>query len=444
MDMVYKGQPCRDMTESDFDDVRETLQAAKYKIAKKAPYMFHAVMEMKFVLSRTFPALMGVDQYWRCYVRPDGVLALSQAGMIDEVAGVIFHEAMHLLYNHTERADWKHVSVETRTHANVAMDAAINPQVIESGFPLPVGGVFPEVIGLPAGWVWEEYYDHLLQEYPELTMEMLVSMGLMVDQGSGSDGCYNEHEEEGPGESTPGDGKDRNGKSSPYGKFDDPSDFQKTNPVTAEIIKNEVAKSAKEHHAKNPGSIPGGLVVWADGQLKPPKVRWDRELRMIVRSELTRGLMDQSYGVRHPQQQMYKRIVLPGNVGYKVRVGINADTSGSMCDGISFDRMMAEVAGLLKHVEDVLFVSCDADVHQADKITNAKKVKLVGGGGTNMGRGLDYFANEVKPRPDLVITITDGYTSWPDKNYPFRHVTLLTQPDGARPNFGKVIVVEPD
>ena len=41
-----------------------------------------------------------------------------------------------------------------------------------------------------------------------------------------------------------------------------------------------------------------------------------------------------------------------------------------------------------------------------------KNVELAGGGGTDM-RVLIVAAAEQKPKPDLIVVCTDGYTPWP-------------------------------
>ena len=38
-------------------------------------------------------------------------------------------------------------------------------------------------------------------------------------------------------------------------------------------------------------------------------------------------------------------------------------------------------------------------------------IRLEGGGGTDMGAGLDAAA-ALRPRPDLIIVLTDGFTPW--------------------------------
>jgi len=46
------------------------------------------------------------------------------------------------------------------------------------------------------------------------------------------------------------------------------------------------------------------------------------------------------------------------------------------------------------------------------RVTAARQVELVGGGGTDMGQGIDA-ARALKPRPNVVVLLTDGYTPWP-------------------------------
>jgi predicted metal-dependent peptidase len=41
-------------------------------------------------------------------------------------------------------------------------------------------------------------------------------------------------------------------------------------------------------------------------------------------------------------------------------------------------------------------------------------VELVGGGGTDMGAGIDA-ATALRPRPAVTVVLTDGFTPWPDR-----------------------------
>jgi predicted metal-dependent peptidase len=57
-------------------------------------------------------------------------------------------------------------------------------------------------------------------------------------------------------------------------------------------------------------------------------------------------------------------------------------------------------------------LSCDAQVHRVQRVTSARRVELFGGGGTNMGAGI-AAALALRPRPSVIVVLTDGYTPWP-------------------------------
>jgi predicted metal-dependent peptidase len=60
----------------------------------------------------------------------------------------------------------------------------------------------------------------------------------------------------------------------------------------------------------------------------------------------------------------------------------------------------------------VTVLATDAKVHAVTTVRKAADVRLGGGGGTDMGTGI-RAAQHLKPRPTLIIVLTDGYTPWP-------------------------------
>jgi predicted metal-dependent peptidase len=77
--------------------------------------------------------------------------------------------------------------------------------------------------------------------------------------------------------------------------------------------------------------------------------------------------------------------------------------------------VLAEVEGLLRALglaRQVRVLACDTAVAPAQRVSSARQVQLVGGGGTDMGAGIDAAA-ALRPRPAVTVVLTDGYTPWP-------------------------------
>ena len=51
-------------------------------------------------------------------------------------------------------------------------------------------------------------------------------------------------------------------------------------------------------------------------------------------------------------------------------------------------------------------------MHSARKVSSATQIELLGGGGTDMGKGIEA-ALAGRPRPDVIVVLTDGETPWP-------------------------------
>jgi predicted metal-dependent peptidase len=59
-------------------------------------------------------------------------------------------------------------------------------------------------------------------------------------------------------------------------------------------------------------------------------------------------------------------------------------------------------------------LAVDTEVHAARRVSRAAQVALAGGGGTDMGAGIEA-ATALRPRPSVVVVLTDGYTPWPER-----------------------------
>jgi predicted metal-dependent peptidase len=102
-------------------------------------------------------------------------------------------------------------------------------------------------------------------------------------------------------------------------------------------------------------------------------------------------------------------------------------------------------AGLRQTQVRVLAV--DTDVHVVRRVSRAAQVQLAGGGGTDMGAGIESAA-KLHPKPSVAIVLTDGYTPWPDQPPPGIRVIvgLLTErrrlPGWAPAGWAHTVVIE--
>jgi predicted metal-dependent peptidase len=60
----------------------------------------------------------------------------------------------------------------------------------------------------------------------------------------------------------------------------------------------------------------------------------------------------------------------------------------------------------------VRVLAVDTNVHAVRRVSRASQVELAGGGGTDMGAGI-AAASLLRPRPTMIVVLTDGFTPWP-------------------------------
>ena len=108
----------------------------------------------------------------------------------------------------------------------------------------------------------------------------------------------------------------------------------------------------------------------------------------------------------------------------------------------------AEVSGLLRRVgasggrDSVRLISCDAQAYEAQRVLDVRAVRLLGGGGTDMGAGL-AAAVDLRPGPDVVIVLTDGHTPWPaSAPVGCDVVVALLDAQGSAPDWATTVVVD--
>ena len=198
----------------------------------------------------------------------------------------------------------------------------------------------------------------------------------------------------------------------------DKSDVPGISPSEKELIKRATAAAIREH-IKNKGNVPGHWQRWADSILEPPKVPWQRVLASSLRTAIAyvRGKTDYTYYKQNRRQSMRPDVILPGMVQPIPNIAVVLDTSSSIGDN-DLRNAMSEIAGILRStagMAPITVLATDTHVHSITPVMQIHdlKGKILGGGGTNMGAGIER-ASRLHPKPHIIVVITDGWTDWPE------------------------------
>lgn len=370
----------------------ERLAAARLLATRARPYLATVLHALHPVESDRVPT-MAVDRYWRCYVSPVFVARTS----IEDLASILVHEVSHLIRDHHGRGDRfarEHglTGPAERLRMNIAADAEINDDAFGDGLVLPEGAVTPESLGLSSGLLMEDYLHriHLGQISGHLAW---------LDCGSGADGL------------------DREWELGPDG----------ANGLTEQeraAARFRVARSI----AGRPGTAPGGWRRWAEEALHPPQP-WRRLLGGAVRAAVSAP----GIGANHTYARPARRsAAVPGAVLPSLRrspphVGVVIDTSASVGDA-DLGSALLETAAIARAVggrrDLVTVISCDTAARTAAPLCRAADLPLIGGGGTDLRSGFAR-ALRLRPRPDVLVVLTDGCTPWPVRQPPCRTVVGL-------------------
>ncbi|MDU0304324.1 DUF2201 family putative metallopeptidase [Streptomyces sp. PAL114] len=370
----------------------DKLLAARLLAVRARPYLATALFALHPVASRDVPT-MAVDRYWRCYVSPVYVAATP----LEELAGVWVHEVSHLLRDHHGRGD--RVARERgfdgpgeRLRTNIAADCEINDDVYGDGLPRPDDVVLPETLGLESGLLMEEYLRRFRLGAHTRTL-------VWLDCGSGADGLEREWDL---------------GPDGAHGLTD-----QERDAVRFRVAQGIVGR---------PGRTPRRWRRWAEEVFHPPQP-WRDLLGAAMRSAVAAcgSGDDYSYGRPARRSASVPGAVLPSLRRTPPRVSVVVDTSGSVGDA-ELGSALLEVTAISRAVggrrDLVSVVPCDAASHEVHRLCRAEGVHLVGGGGTDLRAGFAR-ALTARPRPDVLVVLTDGQTRWPASRPPCRTVVGL-------------------
>jgi predicted metal-dependent peptidase len=391
----------------------ESIQAARLSLIKRRPYLASILWSMIPVARTEKDGLdtMAVDRYARWYINIEKV----NQWPIPMIALAIIHEISHLMRRHHDRMQqFNGYSVAGGISlANWGGDLEINDDLIAEAQDFqttaPEGWLYPKLFDFPNNLLAEEYCDLLIKKAKK--DGKLRTIPGNSNAGAGKCGSCSGSDpkewEEGPPPGVDGGTADS---------------LPGLTPAEMDVTRRQVAEAIKQHSTAI-GKVPAGWSRWADRELVAPKVHWTREFAAIVRRAQAEVAGMVNYSFSKPSKRSNKRIILPGLRKPKIdAVGV-LDTSGSMSEA-DLDRSLSEFAGIMKQVglDGMRYVSVDAAATVGRRVFKASQINLVGGGGTDMRVGISA-AMAMKPKPDIVIVFTDGYTPWPSE--PVRDTKII-------------------
>jgi predicted metal-dependent peptidase len=368
----------------------EKFYQARGWLLRERPYFASLILALRPRLDETVRT-MAVDAKARLYVSPSFLDRIS----VQEAAGVLLHEGLHILLSHFQRRGDRNPQAW-----NIAADLEINDDILRDKIPLPKEGIWPEKFGFPNNLLAEEYYDR----FP--VQEIELSDPDLDPRGDGD-------EEDGEGGLT---------------------------EAQLDVIRRRVAEAIAEEAKRNPGSVPAGLERWAR-ELLQPSVPWQKVLASLVRGALLRARGRQDYRLDgRNRRQALSPVVLPRLRSPEPRILVLIDASGSIQDQ-ELGQFLGEIAGILRATgAGVDVASGDTELASFERgVLDPRKIRIRGGGGTDLGEILGQIRG--KGKWDLVVVLTDGWTPWPPANPLSPTRVLVVTTDKPGPDWAKTIKI---
>ena len=370
---------------------------------------------------------------------------------------MLYHELGHWMRKHWERLGaFPDVAV-----AGIAADLELQCDLEEEvnrdrNLEWPPQGYIapgkPPFEDLPRGKLAEEYYRILEQKQKQRSQ----------GQGQGGDQQGQQQQQQRQRSQGQGQGQPQQGGQGPGpmpsqgsvsdGRWKDWEERDHPEGITeaqGRLIARKLAQDIQEAAERDKsrrgiGSVPAWMKRWAEMQLSS-KVPWHRVLDRWIRQAIGHVLGYSDYDFRVPNRRAaLSGLILPGLIKPVPRIAVVLDTSGSMSK-VQIGLALAEIGGVLKAMgmmEGVWVLATDAEAHTCQRVFNPRRVELVGGGGTVLESGIAR-AMKLRPRPEIVIIISDCFNYWEDAKPARASIVVVRVGDGKAPAWAdKVIDVD--
>lgn len=357
---------------------KRIIDKARAFIVLDHPFFATPMLKRPMIERLSIPTL-SVSDTGKIYYNPTFVAGLTPEQMVFGIC----HEVLHYLSGHGVRR-----GARDPKNWNVAGDMWINDVLQHSN----VGKFITGCINAPGSM--NRTVEDIYASFPPP-----------------QDNCDGDGEGDGQGnQQSSGDG---NGDGDPIGQDldDDPADNDGQSPEEIEAQRKiDVAEAAQV--AKIKGKLPGVLQKFAEETIAS-KTPW---YEILERYMTERVKNDQSWA--RPNRRYAPDFYLPvvDGVGSMGEVVLQVDISGSVSR-----QEIRHYNGHIKriveqcHPSKVHVIYTDTRVQKHDTFDKPEDVEIqfYSGGGTDMRAGFDYITKQGL-EPEVVVTLTDGYTPFPD------------------------------
>ena len=393
-------------------DIRSRLLKARIQLSLRQPFLASALMRLPIrdVTGMSWCPTMATDGY-HIFFNSDWKKNITDP----ELRGVIAHELLHVLFNHSARCGSRKAD-----KWNIACDYAINLLLVEQGFLLPAGGLMSrEFVGLPA----EEIYSRLLDG------------GKKPERSRPANALLDDEDVAGVLKEAKGDilAPEDPRVIGVVGNSD--LDAQERTDLIATL-----RSDAKEKLQGNSGawfrsecnSADSAKIDWRSllRQWLFDRIRTDWSLWPPSKKHIHRGFIFPSIGVEAPGMLIFA-----------------VDTSGSMSN-----EELASIFSEIRSFRETF--PCKLTVLQADTDVKSvvefeamdgsefpRRVEVTGRGGTDFRPVFDWIQNNATGSPSALVYATDGYGTFPksETTFPVIWVRTPIALDESKFPFGLVV-----
>lgn len=350
---------------------------------------------------------MGITKTGRILINPEFVEKLNSV----QLAGVLFHEMLHLMLLHHDRA-----GIRDRWTWNVATDMCINQALKLTGIQLPNEALYPP----------REYTDDLtseiLYEWLLKNKDQMPEKKPVIMPTAGCEALDDKDGEGGKDGQGGGGAKDCNG-----------------NPVDWRMVAAEASAAAK---------LAGRGSEAISRLLEPrePRVQWQKIIRRGASLAMSRPGRDYQTMARRSRRSPPVGPQFPGWKGFNPSICVMADVSGSM-NPEWVEQMITECKAMITQFAgiSIYFISHTSEVTWEGWINPTSTRKL--SDAVNYSGGTDpepaYQAAKKIRKFDAIIHFTDGHffkPDWPEFDARMLIVGLYDVRPTVQPPPGSVVI----